>query len=184
MFDFEDFRSVSANPLIAIEFVKSLSAYDLLQAVKKTNNDDDQSILDIKAVIDGVIELNDDEKLLLVATQSSFGGCHELIPFIFAKGIPYQAAILSNSRIDWYGFFTFNGDGFINKNLDDIIAEDSVLAETFYKNQRMDRRLMAAIIRGKTEIRTYFDFDLSNAILQAEGYSRLLLRPSRGNRVS
>ena len=155
MYDFRTYKSAEENPSASKAFVQTLTPYELLQILDNSpdNSSDDfdarKYIIDCDAVIDGIIESGCEGKLLLVAARSdlgSWGRCERLINDLFSKGNAFQSALLSNPRINWYLFFMFDESGFIDRNLDIIIA-NSNLATAFYKNPRMDRGLIAQIIR-------------------------------------
>lgn len=150
MFDIENTNWIINNPQIAKEFVKSLSAYELLQIVNK--NKDSLTILDQNPIINGIIESNEEGKLLLLATCGKIDYFQtedtELINKLMDKGIAYQCALLSNTRINWYSIFIFDRYNSIDIVIKAILENDSAFI-SFCKNPRMDRRLISAIIRGE-----------------------------------
>lgn len=150
MFDIENPNWILNNPQIAKEFVKSLSAYELLKIVNK--NKDTLTILDQNPIINGIIESNEDGKILLLATCGKIDCFHtedtELINKLMAKGIAYQCALLSNTRINWYSIFIFDRFSLLDIVIKNILENDSAFT-SFCKNPRMDRRLISAIIRGE-----------------------------------
>lgn len=156
MHDFKTYSSAEQNPTASKAFIKTLSPYELLQIIDNSseNNRDDfdarNYIIDSDSVIDGIIESGCEGKLLIVAARSNLGSRNEkLINLIFSKGNSFQSSLLSNPRISWYNFFAFDRSEFIDKHLDFIIGGESNLAPIFYRNPRMDRKLISHIIRGK-----------------------------------
>lgn len=148
MFDITSLSSVKSNPLVAGEFVRHLSAYELANAVG-IGLKNEEFILNEECIIEGIIGSGDTAKILLLASGSKlddFAKCDNFLK-IYGRGEIFKSALLSNNRIDWYCLFTFHG--YIAEMVaNDILKEDSKLRVPFFKNPRMDRKLVAEIIKG------------------------------------
>jgi len=168
MFNFLDKSALNANPDLAQTLVKYLSLNELMDIAKKSD-DNRQSILDRKPIIDGIMESFDEGKILFLASSSNLGDkfgmtSEEVFEKIFNMGDQFRMALYGNSKCDWYDIFIFKGHKYIDRVMNDIINGGEKFKIPFYKNPRMDRRLIASIIGAKNYLRYEgsFNFEIIN----------------------
>jgi hypothetical protein len=163
MFDITDLISVQSNPLVAKSFIKYMTFSDLNQAVKIAK-EKGNLILNNKDIIEAIIETDDDSKILLLALGSKLNdefSNRETFIKIYNRGLEFQSALLGNSDYDWYSLFIWMPE-FQDIVLADVLEKDSNLMKPFYTNPRMDRQLIASIIRGKKQKYSNINYDFSN----------------------
>jgi len=163
MFDLSSVKSIQSNPLVAKEFVKHLTSFELLNLVKDSHKKGEY-ILNNESMIDGIIESEDSGKLLILASSSKLDDFAKSDRFvkIYNKGDVFKSALFGNSQYDWYSLHLWNYD-ILDVILEDVLKEDSLLKKPFYKNPRMNRKLIASIIKAKNfdSIFRYHQFDFT-----------------------
>ena len=161
MLDLSSIKSIYSNPLLAKEFIKYISAFELLTVVNEAGKKGDL-ILNNQSIIEGILESNDNGKLLLLASGSKLDDFARSDKFIsiYNKGDVFKSALCGNSQYDWYALSIWNHE-ILDVILGDVLKEDSLLKKPFYKNPRMDRKLIASIIKGKDFDRSKHTFDFS-----------------------
>lgn len=153
MIDFTSYDSVRNNELVSKEFFKTISSYDLFQIMKEDSKNEDQ-VVDLQCVIDGILESNDTTKLIQLCSQSKLKDSwfdSEIFRTLYGKSDVVNEALFSNSRFDWYGVFIWNKDEMGNKILNDLLTSPESTKKAFYKNPRMDRSIIKSIIAGISE---------------------------------
>jgi hypothetical protein len=152
MFNFNDKDGVRLNPLIAKELIKHLTVSEIMILYANSHPDEYLSI-DTEAIVEGILETNDDGKILVLALCAK-GGSHEglqeeQILKIADRSEAHKAAILSNPRINWYSSFSL--PSIREKLLVPTILGYGDLAFAACRNPRMDRNLISEVIRGANE---------------------------------
>lgn len=157
MFDITFNESIDRNPILAKEFVQKINAYDLLKAVKEGLSHGN-NILNNQHIIDGILSSNDDVKIMLLASGSSLRGSVDIFLKIYHMGKDTQVfknALFSNNAFNWYSLFTFRLPIISVEILNDLFAEKNIdLKKAFFSNPRMDRRVIADIIRAKNRFKS------------------------------
>ena len=69
MLDLSSTKSIYSNHLLAKQFIKYISAFELLTVIDEANKKGDL-ILNNQSIIDGILDSNDEGKLLLLASGS------------------------------------------------------------------------------------------------------------------
>jgi len=166
MFDFTNLDSIKKNPIVSREFVKHLSAYELLLLVKEAKGKS-ESILNQESIINGILESEDDAKILILASGSKLDGFAKSDNFlkIYNKGDAFKSALFCNYEFDWYSLFIWNHT-ILDEILNDVLKEDSKLSIPFYNNPRMDRRVISGIIKAKEFDKSKHKFDFSKITFQ------------------
>ena len=161
MLDLSSIKSIYSNPLLAKEFIKYISAFEVLTVVNEAGKKGDL-ILNNQSIIEGILESNDDGKLLLLASGSKLDDFARSDKFIsiYNKGYVFKSALCGNSQYDWYSLSIWNHE-ILDVILADVLKEDSLLKKPFYKNPRMDRKLIASIIKAKDFDRSKHTFDFT-----------------------
>ena len=149
MLDLSSAKSIYSNPLLAKQFIKYISAFELLTVVNEANKKGDL-ILNNQSIIEGILDSNDEGKLLLLASGSKLDESARSDKFLtlYNKGDVFKSALFGNSQYDWYALFIWNSE-VLDVILEDVLKEDSQLKKPFYNNPRMDRKLIASIIKAK-----------------------------------
>jgi hypothetical protein len=165
MFDIFNFKDARENPLLAAEFIKIVPAYELTKHLLKTHTQEsedgrDELLVDLEPVRDGILASDRDDLKLVLAT---YGKVMELwetraLEQLFVKGPAFKAALLSNSRIDWYRLSLRNDAG--NNILQNTLSADleepvnKSLLYAMVRNPRMDRTVIADAMCGKKGFET------------------------------
>jgi hypothetical protein len=170
MFDISSIKSIKSNPLLAKSFIKYLSAYELMEAIKNGLKNGDV-ILNDENIINGILESDDEGKLLLLASGSKLDDFAQSNVFtkLYSKNEEMKSALFSNNQMDWYGLFIWNSQ-ILDIILEDILKEDSKLKLPFYKNPRMDRRIISSIIKASDYDKSKHTYDFTK-ITFAERYT-------------
>lgn len=161
MFDISNMQSVRTNPILAKGIVKYLSVYELMMLAKECCKNG-VFILKDENIVNGILESQDDGKILFLASSGKLDDFAKSDRFveIYNKGEIFKSALFGNSQIDWYALFIWN-HSILDIILSDVLPEDSKLKLPFYKNPRMDRRLIARIIKAKAYDTSKHTFDFS-----------------------
>jgi len=161
MLDLSSAKSIYSNPLLAKQFIKYISAFELLTVVNEANKKGDL-ILNNQSIIDGILDSNDEGKLLLLASGSKLDEFARSDKFLtlYNKGDVFKSALFGNSQYDWYALSIWNSE-VLDAILEDVLKEDSQLKKPFYKNPRMDRKLIASIIKAKDFDRSKHTYDFT-----------------------
>ena len=161
MFDISSLKSIKSNPLLSKSFVKHLSAYELMEVIKKGLMNGDV-ILNDQNIINGILESNDEGKLLLLASGSKLDefAQSDIFTKLYSKSDEMKSSLFSNSQMDWYGLFIWNSE-ILDSILEDVLKENSKLKIPFYKNPRMDRRIIASIIKAKDYDKSKHTYDFT-----------------------
>jgi hypothetical protein len=148
MFDITEIKSIQNNPSLAEEFVKHISASELLILSKEALKNKFQ-LLNQTPIIKGILESKDDGKILLLSASSNLGdywGSATRVEKLFNENDKFQLALISNTEIDWY---SYKLDSVKTKLVTKVLKKDSKFKTPFYSNPRMDRQIIASIIAGK-----------------------------------
>ena len=166
MFDFTNIDSIKKNPIVSHEFVKHLSAYELLLIVKESKGKGD-SLLNQESIINGILNSEDDAKILILASGSKLDVFSESSNFlkIYNKGDVFKSALFCNYEFDWYSLLIWN-NAILDQILHDVLKENSKLYLPFYNNPRMDRRIISSIIKAKEFNKSKHNFDFSTITFQ------------------
>jgi hypothetical protein len=161
MLDLSSTKSIHSNPLLAKQFIKYISAFELLTVIDEANKKGDL-ILNNQSIIDGILDSNDEGKLLLLASGSKLDEFARSDKFLtlYNKGDVFKSALFGNSQYDWYALSIWNSE-ILDTILEDVLKEDSQLKKPFYKNPRMDRKLIASIIKAKDFDRSKHTYDFT-----------------------
>lgn len=161
MFNILNVKDVRENPVLAAEFIKIVPAYELARHLLEAFSSDPEHrikelLVDINVIRDGILASDRDDLKLVLATYGKVvefwepSALHQLA----AKGPAFKAALLSNTRIDWYGLNCGVGNERANDILyDTLLADigDPTNKSLFYAmvcNPRIDRRVIADAMRG------------------------------------
>lgn len=174
-----DSASISKNPLLAKAFIKTLSPSDLLYWMNDASGRG-ELLLNNESVIEGLLESEDDGKLLLLAAASKIYGdsfqlreCDRFMS-LYQRSAAHKAALVGNTQFNWYSFLVFNSAVVLKLVLEDVFKQDSQLKRPFYSNPKMDRKLIASIIRAGKYHYDFTFFDLT-AVSFAERYTACTL---------
>ncbi len=148
MFNIFDVQSIKSNPILANSYILLVPAFELTKLI--IDDSKNAEILDQLSIIKGILDSNNDDLKLVLATYSTLGGWIDSVRHIlelYEKGEAYRAALFGNSRIDWY-----YGNAILEDTDNSIIGreicEDGNHLATICRNPRMDRRVIATAIRG------------------------------------
>jgi hypothetical protein len=149
MFNIFDPVEILANPLLAKDFIKHVPAFELANfCLKNANN----SVIDLDPIEKGIMESDRDDLKLILATYGKLSQFlkADYIVELFKLDGGHKAALLGNSRINWYNFDDRISEILKNILLCDPSVRDAVeLRELMIKNPRMDRRLISNAMRGE-----------------------------------
>jgi hypothetical protein len=157
MFDVFNMKDVKENPLLAAEFIKIVPAYELakhlLEAHSQKSDDGwDRLLIDHQPVRKGILDSDRDDLKLVLATYGKIIELWDAAEFaqLFDKGPAFQAALLSNSRIDWYHFEDDDAKKFLYPILfaDTAIDVNRTLMNVMVRNPRMNRTILSDAMRG------------------------------------
>jgi hypothetical protein len=156
-------KLIEQNPVLyrdddfMARFVSQLS-FDRLYELYSQQLPDHKNILDDEKVIEAIITENDAGKSLVVALFAAndlFGGFTLDSMLKVADISPaHKKALLSNTRIDWYGILIFNTkEKAIKELFNPIFLDDKQhdYRKIIFQNPRMDRGLLAKLIAGRDE---------------------------------
>jgi hypothetical protein len=152
MFDIFNSKEILANPLLAKDFIKHVPAYELAKWC--LNNADENNIIDLEPIVKGIIESDRNDLKLIVATYGKLSHLFkaDYLLELFSIDGGHKAALLGNSKINWYSF-----DDRVTEILkkiflcDPSISDVGDLRRLASNNPRMDRRLIANAMRGKDD---------------------------------
>ena len=160
MFHLGKIEEIAKNPMLASELIKHLSVFELMECANR-NNDKEKNILNHPSIINGILGSEDPGKILFLASSSRLSDLMDKKNFgnIFKMGEVFRSALYGNHNFDWYALFIFHAHLYVDDIMRDIMSDEKFKI-VFYKNPRMDRRLIASIIAGKSRIeKTSFDFE-------------------------
>lgn len=157
MFDIFSLNDAQENPLLAAEFIKIVPAYELAKHILKSysqKSDDgfDKLLVDLKHIRDCILASDRDDLKLVLATYGKIMDLWGETGFaqLFDKGHAFQAALFSNSRINWYYFNNDDTKKFLHSILfaDRTIDVNRTLMNAMVRNPRMNRAVLADAMRG------------------------------------
>ena len=147
MTDIKNNNWVRLNPLVAKELIKYLSVTEIIDLYGNCHPDEYCSI-DDENIVKGILETNDDGKILALALYANGQNLEEEQIFEIAdRSVAHKAAILSNQRINWYSSFSFTT--IRERLLIPAILELGELALAVCRNPRMDRNLISEVVKGE-----------------------------------
>lgn len=152
---------IEANPILAKELMKHLSTFELAQLANQPHQEQ-PNVLNHDAIISGIIEDGNVGKMLILANKSNLGFSirdDKFLKILINSGRVVRASLYGNSSINWHQLFNFHSQSYLNDILKELFL-DKDLQIPFFRNPRMDKRLLAAIIGGKSygNLKTNFDF--------------------------
>lgn len=157
MFDIFDLKDARENPLLAVEFIKIVPAYELVKhllnsATAETDDGLHPLLIDLEHIRDAIMACDRDDLKLILATYGKVTALWDTKVFeqLFNRGTAFQAALFSNSRTDWYNFNDETEKQFLHPVLLADITEETNrgLLDVMVRNPRMNRRVIADAMRG------------------------------------
>lgn len=154
MFDIFDNSQIQRNPLLALEFIKIVPAFELAKHILQTPNEDRfDRIINNEIIKKGIINSDRDDLKLVLATYGTVLELWDSKDFykLYEKGIGFKAALFGNSNIDWYHLNETDNIEILHKSiLADIEDEaNKNLLIVIASNPRMNRQILAHAILGK-----------------------------------
>lgn len=146
MFDIFNSNHVEENPILAEKFIQYVLPTELMQyAISHPS----PNIFSLKPIVNGILSSdNEGLKLVLAACGDFFDDSEFAIEKLHSISDATKAALYSNSSINWYHFNVFNKE-FKNSYFTQDFFKDDGLSSVLLRNPRMDRGLIADVIRGR-----------------------------------